>query len=420
MAKDSHKSSHANTTVYLALHGLFPYRRLGSPFFWVGTLGVGLGVMLLIIVLSVMDGFGSTYRQKMQQLAGDLRVEGVQLIRSPDNLLKKIKADPDVLAASPYGQGFMMIEHDRRPAFPIVRGIDPILEAQTIPYKDAKLIKAGSLEMLDDEGVLLSTLLAQQIDAHVGSTIDIYTPLMISRLQKNEVLLPKTLKVVGIYETGWHDFDANTLILSLPTFQELYGLGDSIHGVTIRLKPGTNLDAVRDRLAPQLQPLMVSTWKDLFKDFLWVLDLERNMMFFLMMFVVLVAAFAMGAAQVMTVFRKTREIGLLMAMGTTNGSVAFVYALQGAVVGFFGVILGNIAALTVLHFSDSILQSIAHLTGTAETLEKFYQFSHLPTTYSLETALIIAAAAIILATLSGLFPALLVTRLKPAEALRNE
>jgi len=417
----------ANTTLYLAWQGLFPYKRFGSPFFWIGTLGVGLGVMLLIIVLSVMQGFDNTYRQKIVELTGDLRIENGAVIANYPALLSQIEKDPDVAAAAPYGQGFLMIEHNHRPAFPVVRGIDPELESRVIPFgkKNADsrqdLIKAGSLEALDDEGVLLSSLLAQQIGTKLGDKIEVYTPLMISKLGKDELLLPKSLKVVGIYETGWHDFDQNTMLSSLATFQDLYGLGDSVHGITVRLKPGTSPDTAKARLAKDLgDSYTVSTWKDLFRDFLWVLDLERNMMFFLMLFVVLVAAFAMGAAQLMTVLRKTREIGLVMAIGTGSGSVAGIYALQGAMVGLSGVVLGNVLALLFLSQANPILHTIAHWTGTYDTLVKFYQFYNLPMSYGWLDAFTIALAALILAILSGVVPAMMVARMRPAEALRNE
>lgn len=411
----------ANTTVYLALRGLFPYKRWGSPFLWVGTLGVGLGVMLLIIVLSVMSGFGSTYRQKIVALGGDLRIESRDIIRNPEELISRIEKHSAVQAAAPFGQGFVMIEHNRRPAFPVVRGIDPDREAQVVPYQKEEMIKAGNLHDLDDEGVMLSSLLAKQIGAQVGASVEVYTPLMISRLGKNELLLPKTLRVVGLYETGWHDFDQNTMLTSLSTFQELYGLGDNVHGITLRLKPGSDLKKAQTEIQEIVGPLYtVSSWKELFKDFLWVLDLEKNMMFFLMLFVIVVAAFAMGAAQLMTVLRKTREIGLIMAMGATTRAVAAVYALQGALIGVTGVIVGNVLALVILAFRNPILHTIAGWTGTTETLTKYYQFYDLPMTYGLPDALAIGIAAVALATLSGLVPAMMVTRLKPAEALRND
>lgn len=433
----------ANTTTYLAWQGLFPYKRLGSPFFWIGTLGVGLGVMLLIIVISVMEGFGATYKQKIVELGGDIRVEGTGYISQPDSLLQTIEKDPAIAAAAPFGQGFMMIEHNHRPAFPVVRGIDPEREGKVVLYKKvdsieefgtnegkgAQLVTLGQegINFLDDEGVFLSTLLAKQIGAKLGDSVDLYTPLMISKLGKDELLLPKSLKVTGIYQTGWHDFDQNTMLISLPTFQELYGLGDSVHGITLRLKSeGSNTsnkapEAVKTRLIGQLgSGYNISTWKELFRDFLWVLDLEKNMMFFLMLFVVLVAAFAMGAAQLMTVLRKTREIGLIMAMGSTTWAVSAIYALQGAIVGVIGVIVGNIFALTFLYFRNPILHTIAGWTGSTETLIQFYQFYDLPMSYSISDALIIGGAAVILATISGLVPAIMVSKLKPAEALRNE
>ena len=139
-----------------------------------------------------------------------------------------------------------------------------------------------------------------------------------------------------------------------------------------------------------------------------------------MLFVIVVAAFAMGAAQLMTVLRKTKEIGLLMAMGATQRAVAAVYALQGAVVGVSGVIVGNILALVILAFRNDILHAIAQWTGTYETLVSFYQFYDLPMAYGWEDALHVGIVAIVLATLSGLIPAVFVSKLKPAEALRNE
>ena len=274
-----------STTRYLAWHGLFPYKRFGSPFFWVGTLGVGLGVMLLIIVLSVMQGFGETYRQKMVELGGDIKIQSPMGVLDGDEVLPIIEADPLVEAAAPYGQGFMMVEHERRPSFPIVRGIDPALESKIIPFGKDNLIKEGSINDLDVDSVMLSSLLAKQLGAGVGSQVEVYTPMMISRLGKNELLLPRPMRVAALYETGWHDFDQNTVIMTLSAFQELYGLGEASHGVTVRLKDGQKLGEAQLSLQKELRGYEVTTWKEMYRDFLWVLDLERNMMFFLMLFV---------------------------------------------------------------------------------------------------------------------------------------
>jgi|GEM_PF-216122 lipoprotein-releasing system permease protein len=417
----------ANTTLYLAWQGLFPYKRFGAPFFWIGTLGVGLGVMLLIVVLSVMQGFDNIYRQKIVEFMGDIQIRNGAVMPDYGALLKELNNDPDVTAAAPFGQGFLMIEHNSRPAFPVVKGIEPGLESLVVPFnkknedKNLNIIKAGSLEALDEEGVMLSSILAESIGAKLGDKIEVYTPLMISKLGKDELMLPKTLKVVGIYETGYYDFDKDTMLMNLATFQDLYGMGDSAHGISLRLKPGADVETVKERLQRELgMPYQVLTWKDLFKDFLWVLDFERNMLFFLMLFVVLVAAFAMGAAQLMTVLRKTREIGLVMAVGVSSRAVAGIYALQGAIVGLLGVLLGNVLALLFLSQANPIMHTIARLTGTYDTLVKFYKFYNLPMSYGWLDAITIALAALILAVLSGVVPAIIVSKMKPAEALRNE
>jgi lipoprotein-releasing system permease protein len=366
-----------------------------------------------------MDGFGATYRQKMAELGGDIRVDSAQIITDPDSVMAQIRSVPEVAAAAPYGQGFMMIERGTRPAFPIVRGVDPKLEGAVVPM--AKFMKVGRLEDLDDESVLLSSVLAQELGATVGSQVDLYTPMMISRLTKEELLLPKTLTVAGLYETGWHDFDQNTMVTSLGSFQDLYGLGDGVHGFTVRLKKGADLAQAKSAIIAAVgSNLRVASWKELYKDFLWVLDLERNMMFFLMLFIVVVAAFAMGSSQLMTVLRKTREIGLLMAMGATSGAVAGIYALQGFIIGVIGTVAGNAAALLILAFRNPILHAIAGWTGTADTLVEFLPVLRIADELFDFDGGRGAVAAIILATLSGMVPAMVVGRIKPAQTLRNE
>lgn len=144
------------------------------------------------------------------------------------------------------------------------------------------------------------------------------------------------------------------------------------------------------------------------------------MMLFLLLFIILVAAFAIAVAQLLTVLRKTREIGLLEAMGAKPRQLATLYCFQGFFIGLAGTILGSFAAVAALHYRDPIVSFLAHITHSRAALEQFYQFSQLPVFYDPKDFIVISVATLAISTAAGLVPALRAAYMKPAEALRSE
>ena len=208
--------------LYLALKQLFPTGKRVSLFFVIAVCGVMLGVMLLVIVQSVMGGFGRIYRDKIIETNGHIRIELGEVMYDYENMLSYLSERKEVAAASPYAHGVVMLQHKDRPAFPAIRSIDVNRENPVVPI--TKYIILGGVDDLDDDSVLLSSSLATSIGAALHSTVEVYTPLIIDKLTEEEVLLPRELKVVGIYETGWEEFDSNTMIATLRLMQELYNL----------------------------------------------------------------------------------------------------------------------------------------------------------------------------------------------------
>ncbi len=405
--------------IYLALKQLFPSGRRVSFFFLISVCGVMLGVMILVIVQSVMGGFGQTYRVKIVQTNGHIRIESGSAMYDYESVLALVSELPEVQGASPYAQGVVMLQHGNRPAFPAIRGIDVERESSVVPMQD--FMQLGSLEALDDDSLLLSRVLAASIGATLGSTVEVYTPLMLDRLKDDEVLLPRELLVAGIYETGWNDFDSNTMVSTLRLMQELYNLEGAAHGVALRLRPGVDEAVVAAHLNEVLYPpKRALTWLDMYEDWLWILELEKNMMFFLLIFIVLVAAFVIAIAQLLTVLRKTKEIGLLVAIGGKPFHLALCYCFQGFFIGLLGTALGIVVALAALYVRNDIIHGFASLTGSQEVLIRFYQFAQLPVHYATRDFIVISLCALILTTLAGLIPALRAARMKPAEALRSE
>lgn len=405
--------------LHLALKHLFPSGRPLSVFTLISVVGVSLGVAVLIVVLSVMGGFGSQVRQKIIEAEGDLRIEARGYIDNADILVELVAADPDVAEVAPYAQGIVLLQYDNRAAVPGVRGVDPEQESRISPLSDFLLV--GTLDDLDDDSVFLSTGLAGSLGIQAGDDVDIFTPLMLERLKDDTVLLPRTVRVAGIFETGWHQVDANAMVTTLRLMQELYGLGDAIHGVTVRLRPGADLATVADRLQSALPgDLRVVTWMDRNRDFQFVLQLERTVMFFLLAVILLVSAFAITSSLWITVVRKTREIGVIMVMGGRSRDVALCFCWQGLLLGTAGTVLGLLLGVLLLHFRNDIVGAMIALTDSRQAMLQFYGFANLPVNYAARDFAATVAFALGSSTLAGLIPAWRASRLRPAEAIRHE
>ena len=208
---------------------------------------------------------------------------------------KLIAGVAEVAAFAPYAQGVVMLEYEHRPAFPVVQGFDLERIRQVIPLEN--YLVAGSLDDLDDDSVILSALLASGLGVQVGDRISLYTPLMLERMKKNEVLLPREVRVAGIFRIGHQQLDSSTVICPLRLMQDLYGLGQSVHGYSVRLKPGASADLAAASLNAVLpRGLEALTWFEANADFQAVLSFERNMIFFLLTFIIIVAAFSITSS----------------------------------------------------------------------------------------------------------------------------
>ena len=403
---------------YLALKQLFPTGRRFPFFTAISVLSVALGVTLLIVVLGVMGGFGYQIRRMIVDTEGEIQIKARGLVGDYRAVVKRVEAVPGVAGATPYAAGILMVQYQNKPAFPQMRGLD--LGSVDRVVSLGKFVTAGSLDALDDDSVILSEGLAESLGVPIGGTLEVYTPLMLAR-KDLEVILPHSVKVVGVLRIGHQQLDSSTVYCTLRLAQDLYGLVRDVHGINVRVQPGANEDEVVSRINAILPPeVRAFSWMDSFADFLWVLQLEKNMMTFVLLFVVLVAAFLTMSLLLVLVLKKTREIGLLGALGASRRQIALCFCLQGVGIGVVGTAAGLGLGFTVLHFRNDLVRALTHLTGGQELLARFYQFSELPAHTELRDVVIIVVAALLLSTLAGIIPAVMAARLKPVEALRSE
>jgi len=408
--------------LYLALKQLFPTGRKFPFFTAISVLGVALGVALLVVTISVMGGFGYNIRRMIVDTQGDVQVRGSELIENPAEVLATLGRVPGVVGVTPFAEGTMMLEASgRSPAYPVVLGVDVQRVNSVIPLNH--YLHGGSLDDLDDDSIILSSQLAYSIGAGVGAKVEVTSPLLLERLKRDEVFLPRELRVVGIFEIGHQALDSSTVIVTLRRMQDLYGLGHAVHGFSLKLAPGEDPDAAAARVNAALPPDLSGTarsWMEFNKDFLFVLQLEKSLIFLLLLVIIVVAAFSVTSSLLIAVVRKTREIGLLGALGARPREVAACFCLQGFIIGLAGTLVGLGLGFGFLAVRNQIVHFLTRLTASREALLRFYQYSELPSHLERRDLVLIITASIVISTLAGLLPAWRAARLKPVEALRSE
>jgi len=405
---------------YIALRHLFPKGKRFPFFTFMSITGVALGVAVLIVVISVFNGFGHEIRSRIAETYGDLRVEKRgDFIYDYESVLETLRSDENVLQASPYAHGVVMLQWLNRPVFPAIQGIELDSEIDVVPIEEKLVL--GSLDDFDDDSIFISSGISDLLGIYPGHEVEIYTPLLLERLKMDQIILPRVVRIAGVFHTGWESIDENTIISTLRTMQELYGLGEGVHGIKIRLNESRDTVEESMRLQTVLESgFSVFSWMDSQQEFLAVLEFEKRMMFFLLFIIIIVSAFSIMSSLLISVIRKTREIGLLGAMGASDKLIAACFCLQGLFIGISGTVVGFGLGFTLLGFRNEITQGISSLMGLGDSMAQFYMFSYLPVHIEVSDLVLIALLSVLVATLAGLIPAYKASKLKPVEALRSE
>lgn len=407
--------------LYLAFKQLFPTGRWFPFFTFMSGLGVAVGVALLVVATSIMAGFGHGIRAMIVDTQGEIQVTGHGVIHDPARVVAEVEKFPAVAGASPFARGVVMLLHEGLAEIPAIVGVDLARVGKVIPL-DSYMVQ-GKLDDLDDDSVILSATLARKIGAQVGSAVEVGSPLALEKMKSDEVMLPRVVRVAGIFQIGHQHLDRALVIAPLRLMQELYGLGKTVHGLNVRLKPGANefeAAALMNRQVLLGAGLRAQTWFETEADFQSIVKFEKYMIFFLLTFIIIVAAISIMSSLLISVVRKTREIGLLGALGASSKQVAMCFCAQGFFLGIAGTLAGLAAAWVVLEYRNHIVQVLARLTVGPEVFQQFYGFVNLPKHTTAEDLTMIIVGAIVASTLAGLVPAWRAAKLKPVEALRSE
>ena len=387
----------------------------------ISMLGMGLGVMALIVVLSVMNGFQKDIRARM--LGASPHMEVVADGGRMDNwqpVLNRVAQNPQVLAAAPYVEGQGMLSYGQSVQGVMVRGIDPAQE--TAITELANKVKLGKLADLrsTEFGIVLGSDLARALGASIGGKVMLIAPQgsitpagMMPRL--------KQFRVVGIFEIGMAPYDSSLALINISDAQKLFQLGDAITGISSKLRDIDQAPEVAARLQSQLPAgFYANDWTHQNSNYFSAVQMEKKMMFIILSLIVAVAAFNIVSTLVMAVTDKQADIAILRTLGASPRSIMKIFIVQGVVIGLIGTLAGTLCGVLLAENLNVVVPFIEHLFGVHFLAKDVYFINELPSDLRYPEVLLVSALSFLISVLATLYPSYRASKTQPAEALRYE
>ena len=403
-------------SLLLALKYLKPKRSYFSIVTIISILGVLLGVAVLVIVLSVMNGFDEMWRAKILDFEAHLTITGQGPIQEADALVKRIRQVTDVRGVAPFVQGPVVIRRGNDVSTAMLRGVVPAQEREVSQIPDR--IVSGRFDVSDNR-IVLGSDMARRLGVRVGDTLLLNSPG--SFLSAQEIRLPEEATVSGIFDLGMWEFDSGFILCSLENSQDLFDLGQGVHALKVMVKDPYRAQQVAEHIGKVLPSgYMARTWMEQNRQLFGALRVEKNMMFFLLIFITVVAAFGITNTLITVAVQKTREIGLLKAIGFQSGTVMRVFFWQGWIEGMIGTGSGVLVGLLILRYRNDLMLWLSNTFNLELFQKELYHLSEIPASTSAADVAVVAVSVIVICTLAGAIPAYRAARLDPVEALRHE
>ena len=385
----------------------------------ISMLGMILGVAVLILVLSVMNGFDRELRERILGMVPHASIHAHGVMHDWQQIADRAVADKAVVAAAPFIQGQVMMTHAGSVQGALVNGVLPEREAQVSIIRDH--MSAGKLEDLEagEFGIILGELLARQLRADIGSRVTLVIP---EASSSPAGVLPrlKRFTVTGIFKVG-AQLDGSLALIHLEDAAKLYRLGDGVHGVRLKLDDlfqaaPTALRIIRDLPGGYWASDWTRTQGNLFQ----AIQLEKTMIGLLLLMIVAVAAFNIISTLVMVVTDKRSDIAILRTMGASPRTIMLSFMVQGAVIGVIGTLVGAVLGILLALSVSDIIAWFEQLLGVQILSAEVYFISYIPSQLRLEDVFIVCGTGLLLSFLATLYPSMRAAKIQPAEALRYE
>jgi lipoprotein-releasing system permease protein len=387
--------------------------------------GLMLGVAVLIVVLSVMNGFERELRSRILSVTAHATVTGLQG-SFPDWQAARAKAtqDPEVLAAVPFIDAQAILVHvsaqGKHAVAAQIRGVVPELErtatglAQKFTQGNIEQLQAGSYH------IVLGSALAAALDAKVGDSVVLLAP---EATATPSGLQPRIRRfaITGIFSSGMYEYDRALALVEMHDAARIYRLGDNVTGLRLAIRNPWQAPSVVRQVALSLGGgFYVSDWTRSHENFFASITVMKSILFVILLMIVGVAAFNIIATLVMIVKEKRSDIAILRTLGAGPANMLGTFAIQGVLIGLTGTVLGAALGVLVAHNLENWVHDLEHLLGTHFLDASVYNMSDLPAFVEIPDVLRVCAVAFALCVLATLYPAWRASRTAPAEALRHD
>ena len=403
---------------------------------FISILGIFLGVAALIIVLAVMNGFEEDLRTKILGIRSHIEVTTSMAgpMRQYSALRQEIDRVPGVVASTPFIYTEAMIRSQNGVTGVIIRGLDTQSAPKVInlgKFREGRLedlnkVPEAVLAKLPPEdreltGILIGKEMARNMGLFLYDTLAIISPT--GGIATPMGMVPKMKKfiVVGIYESGFYEYDSKLAFLSLAGCQQFLDMGDAVSGIDVVVNDIYKADAIARHIQGKLGfPFFTQNWMQMNRNLFSALKLEKRVMFIILSLIVLVAAFNIISALIMIVMEKNKDIAIMKSMGATSGMIMKIFIYQGLIAGFIGTFFGSIAGLLIAINLQKISLFVERVFNFKFLPGDVYYLSELPSKVNYGDVVIIIIGTLLICFLSTIYPSWRASRLDPAEALRYE
>jgi lipoprotein-releasing system permease protein len=383
--------------------------------------GIALGIMALIVVLSVMNGFQAELRTRILGVAAHMEISGGDgRLADWPGLAREVARHPEVRDTAPYINAQALLAAGSETKGSLVRGLLPEEEGKVAEFAEKMLVGQLSDLKPGEWGLILGADLARSLGVLQGDKVAVIAP---QGVVTPAGMMPriKQFTVAGIFRMGMYEYDAGLALMHLADAQKLYRLDGQVSGLRVKLADMERAPWVLREMARTLQgDYYLSDWTMSHQNFFQAVQIEKRMMFIILTLIVAVAAFNIVSTLVMAVTDKQADIAILRTLGASPGSIMAVFMVQGSLIGVIGTVLGIVSGVLLALNVETVVPWIERAVGMDLFPADVYYISELPSKLNWGDVWTISGVALVLAFLATLYPSWRAANVQPAEALRYE